>query len=154
VTWRTSPFPVGVGFRAGLFDGARDDLAITAGVDFGGEIHRGDDDAPFDVVWFTGLGVGVDDGALLSVPLGIAAGWALGDDGFAFRPYLAPRIVLDAYLDDDGPGEERGRDDDLDLDAALELGADLAFSASFVLRAAASFGGRDAVSIGIGLPGR
>ena len=154
VTWRSQPFPVGIGFRAGLFDGNRSDLGLTAGIDLGGALYRGSDETPVDVVWFTGVGLGIDDGALLSVPLGVSAGWVFADEQVAFRPYVAPRMVLDAYLDDDGPGEGRGRDDDLDLDAAIELGADLAFSSNFIIRAAASFGGRDAVSIGVGLPGR
>lgn len=155
VTWRASPAPVGLGFRVGLYEGFRDDLAIAGGVDLAGTLHRGSDDAPFDVIWFFGAGLGIDDDVLASFPLGIAAGWSFEGPDVAFRPYVAPRMVLDAYFDDDGddrPG--RGRDDDLDLSAAVEFGLDLAFSPSFAIRAAASVGDRDALSIGIAVPGR
>jgi hypothetical protein len=151
--WRSAPAPVGLGFRLGLYEGAGDDLALIGGVDVSGTLHRGTDDAPFDVIWFAGGGLGIDDDVLLSFPLGISAGWSFSEPGFALRPYVAPRLVLDVYIADDGPGNRRGGDD-LDLDGAVEIGADLAFSPSFAIRAAVSFGGRDALSIGVAIPGR
>ncbi len=147
VTWRANPAPVGLGFRAGLFEGSRDDLGIVGGVDLAGTLHRGSDDAPFDVIWFFGAGLGIDDDILASFPLGIAAGWSFVGPDVAFRPYVAPRLVLDAFFGDDV-------NDDLDLEAAVELGLDLAFSPTFAIRTAASLGDRDAISIGIAVPGR
>ncbi len=146
-TWRAAPAPVGVGFRLGLFEGAGDDLALVAGFDVSGTLYRGTDDAPVDVIWFSGGGAGIDDDVLVSIPLGLSVGWSFNEPGFAFRPYIAPRMVLDLFLGDD-------RGDDLDLDAAVDLGTDLAFSPNFAIRAAVSFGGREALSIGIAVPGR
>ncbi|HSR40806.1 MAG TPA: hypothetical protein VLL48_01510, partial [Longimicrobiales bacterium] len=102
-----------------------------------------------------GAGIGFEDDALLSFPAGLSLGWLFAGDQVAFQPYLAPKVVLDAYLgDDDGPrnGDGPRDDDDLDLSGALELGMDLHFQPSFTLRAAASLGDRDALSIGIQLP--
>lgn len=153
-TFRSAPAPIGLGFRIGIAEGYRDDLAILGGVDFSGAIHQGTGDPPLDVIWFAGAGIGFEDDALLSFPAGISLGWAFAGDEVAFRPYVAPKIVLDAFLgDEDRPGRFGG-DDDLDLSAALELGMDLAFSPTFAIRAGASLGNRDAVSIGIQLPGR
>lgn len=149
VTWRAEPAPVGLGFRGGLYEGVRDDLALVAGVDVSGVIHRGSGEVPVDIIWFSGAGVGVDDDLLVSVPAGISFGWSFSGDDVQFRPYVAPRLVLDALIDDDdGPGRE-GDDDDLDLSAAVEIGLDLGFDPRWALRTAASFGDRDAVSIGI-----
>lgn len=147
VTWRSDPAPVGLGFRVGLFEGRRDDLALVGGVDFSGRVHRGTGEVPFDVIWFAGVGAGIDDDVLLSFPAGLSLGWSFQGDNVAFRPYVAPRLVLDAFLGDD-------RDDDLDLGAAVEVGLDLAFDPSWAIRAAGSFGDRDAVSIGIVLTPR
>lgn len=147
VTWRAAPAPVGLGFRVGLFEGNRDDLGIAGGVDISGTLHRGTDEAPFDVIWFAGAGLGIDDDVLASFPLGLAAGWSFEEPNIAFRPYIAPRLVLDAFFGD-------GVDSDLDLGAAVEIGLDLAFSPTFAIRAGASLGDREAVSIGVALPGR
>lgn len=150
VSWRAEPAPVGLGFRGGLYEGAFDDLALVAGVDVSGVIQRGRGDVPLDVIWFSGAGFGLDDDLVVSVPAGISAGWSFASDNVQFRPYVAPRIVLDARIDDDerrdGPGRD---DDDLDLSAAVEIGLDLGFDPGWALRTAASFGDRDAVSIGI-----
>lgn len=157
-THRSAPAPVGLGFRFGIAEGAGGDLAVLGGFDVSGPIHRGTGDPPLDVIWFVGAGLGFEDDALLSFPAGVSLGWAFAGDEVAFRPYVAPKVVLDAWLGDDEdpddpPGGRRG-DDDVDLSAAVEIGMDLAFSPTFAIRAAASLGDRDAVSIGIQLPGR
>lgn len=144
-TWRANPAPVGLGFRFGVVEGAQDDVAIIGGVDVSGTLYRGDDQTPVDLMWFTGAGLGVDDDITLSFPVGISAGWAFNGPEVQFRPYVAPKIFLDAFLGDD-------RDDDLDLGAAVEFGLDLAFSQPWAIRTAASFGDRDALSIGISIP--
>lgn len=144
-TWRANPAPVGLGFRIGLVEGFRDDVAVIGGVDVSGVLFRGDEQTPVDLMWFAGAGAGIDDDILLSFPVGISAGWAFSGPDVQFRPYVAPRIVLDAFLGDD-------TDDDLELGAAVELGLDLAFSQPWAIRTAASFGDRDAVSIGISFP--
>lgn len=153
-TWRSEPAPVGLGFRIGVAEGFHGDLGLLAGVDFSGQIHRGTGDPPLDVIWFLGAGIGFEDDALLSFPAGISLGWAFLGDEVAFRPYVAPKIVLDVFIgDEDGSGPFRD-DDDLDLSGALEIGMDLAFSPDFAIRTGVSLGDRDAVSIGIQLPGR
>lgn len=156
-TWRSEPAPVGLGFRFGVAEDGRDDLSFLAGVDVSGAIHRGTGDPPLDVIWFAGGGIGFGDDALVSFPAGISLGWSFAGDEVAFRPYVAPKVVLDAFLGDDDVDPDdrprRFRDDDLDLEAAVEIGMDLAFTPSFAIRAGASLGDRDAVSIGIQLPG-
>jgi len=149
VTWRAQPAPLGLGFRGGIVEGAVDDVALIGGVDVSGVLYRGDDDVPIDVMWLAGAGAGIDDDVTLSFPAGISAGWAFNGPQVQLRPYVAPRLVLDAFLGDDDTG---GDDDDLDLGFALEFGLDLAFAQPWAIRAAASVGDRDALSIGISLP--
>lgn len=148
VTYRANPAPVGLGFRVGVVEGARNDVALIGGVDVSGVLMRGEGETPIDVMWLAGAGAGIDDDVLLSFPVGISAGIAFNGPEVQFRPYVAPRIVLDAFLGDDDQGER----DDLDLGFALEFGLDLAFGQPWAIRAAASVGDRDAISIGINLP--
>ena len=145
-TWRSNPAPVGLGFRVGLVEDSRDDLALTAGVDISGALLRTDTDVPVDLMWFSGVGVGLGD-VTLSIPLGISAGAAFVGEQVTFRPWFAPRLLFDAYLDDDN-----GRDDDLDLGLAVEIGLDLQFNQPWAIQASGSFGDRDAVSIGVVVP--
>jgi len=149
VTWRANPAPVGLGFRVGIVEGLVDDVAVIGGVDVSGVLYRGTEETPIDVMWLAGAGAGIDDDVTLSFPIGVSAGWAFNGPEVQFRPYVAPRLVFDAFFgDEDTPGE----DDDLDLGFALEFGLDLAFSRPWAIRAAASVGDRDALSIGISLP--
>jgi len=153
-SWRGAPAPVGLGFRFGIAEGYRDELAVLGGVDVSGALYSRGGEVPIDVIWFVGAGAGVGDDVLLSFPAGVSLGWTFQGDEVAFRPYVAPKVFLDAFLgDEDGPGRF-GDDDDIDLGAAVEIGLDLAFSPSFAIRAAASLGDRDAVSIGFQVPGR
>ncbi len=146
-TWRAYPAPVGLGFRLGLAEGAGDGVALIGGVDVSGAVFRSDTEVPVDVMWFLGAGAGIDDDVIVSFPAGISAGIAFAGDQVQFRPYIAPRIVLDAFFGDDV-------NDGLDLSLAVELGMDLAFSKPWAIRAAASFGDRDALSIGMVFPTR
>ncbi len=150
VTWRADPVPVGLGFRLGLVEGFRDDVALVGGVDVSGSVYSGSGDVPLDVVWLAGAGLGLDEEIRLSFPLGMSFGLTFNGPDVQFRPYFAPRIVLDAFLGDAevAPGDN----DDLTLDVAGEIGLDLAFNTPWVIRTAASFGDRDAVSIGVSLP--
>jgi hypothetical protein len=153
-TWRGEPAPIGLGFRIGVAEGYRDDLAILGGFDVSGSMYDSGGEVPMRVIWFAGGGFGVADDVLLSFPAGVSMGWAFQGSEVAFRPYVAAKVVLDAFLGDEGRPSRFGDDDDLDLGAAFEVGMDLAFSPTFAIRAGASFGDRDAVSIGFQIPGR
>ena len=146
-TWRANPAPVGLGFRLGVVEGRFDDVALVGGVDVAGAIARTDSEVPVDIMWFAGAGLGLDDDVLLSFPVGIAAGVSFEGENVQFRPYIAPRFILDAFLGDEV-------DDDLDLGIAAEIGLDLQFAQPWAIRASGSFGDRESVSIGIVFPGR
>jgi hypothetical protein len=150
-TYRTAPVPVGLGFRLGLGDGWRDELAVFGGVDVAGSLLAATDEVPLDVVWFAGAGAGIGEDALISFPLGLSIGAVLQSEGVRFAPYAAPRIVLDAFICDDDPGERDfcDGDDDLELDLAADLGLDLSFTESWMIRFAATLGDREALAIGI-----
>jgi hypothetical protein len=152
-TYRTSPVPVGLGFRLGLGEGWRDELAVFGGVDVAGSLLSATDDLPLDVVWFAGAGIGIGEDALLSFPVGLSVGVVFESEGVRFAPYVAPRVVLDACLGDE---DERvpfcGRGDNLELDLAADVGLDLSFSPDWMIRFAASLGDRESLAIGIVLP--
>lgn len=149
-TWRSNPAPVGLGFRVGVTESVLQDAALVAGLDVAGQVYSlREEDYDMDVIWFAGAGAGFDEFTTLSFPVGISVGWGFRDEGFALRPYLAPRMVIDARIGDP-PG---GDIDDLDLGFALEIGADLAFDSRFGIRAAGSFVDREALSIGVTFPG-
>lgn len=142
--WRAGAAPVGLGFRLGVAEDAFGDVSIFGGVDGGGTLHRNDQDFPLDVVWFAGGGVGIGGGdAVLSFPAGVSLGRWVGDDSVQVLPYLAPRIVLDAFLGDRTP------DDDLDLSVAIDLGADFVFDPGWGIRFSGGIGDRDAVAVGV-----
>jgi hypothetical protein len=150
-TYRTAPVPIGLGFRLGIGEGLRDELAVFGGVDVAGSLLRATNDTPIDVVWFTGAGLGIGDDAIISFPLGLSVGAVLdSDSGVRFAPYLAPRIVLDAFICDDDDERDFCRgDDDLDLDLAADVGLDLSFRPDWMIRFAATLGDREAIAIGI-----
>ena len=153
-TYRTEPVPVGLGFRVGLGEGYRDDLAVFGGVDVSGFLTRTGGEVPIEILWFTGGGLGIGEDILLSFPLGLSLGANLQSEDVIFRPYVAPRVVLDAWFDDDdGDGPGRGDDEDLDLDLAVDLGLDLAFDPTWLIRFAATLGDdREALLIGLAFP--
>jgi hypothetical protein len=148
-TLRNTAAPGGLGLRAGIGEDAGDDIAAFGGFDVSGSLMRATDDTPVDVLWFTGGGLGVGHDILLSFPLGITVGGVVEGDGVRFTPYASPRVVLDACLGD-SPGPCGG--DDLDLSFAADLGLDLSFNRSWLIRFGASIGDREGIAIGLAFP--
>jgi hypothetical protein len=150
-TYRTAPVPIGLGFRLGIGEGWRDELAVFGGVDVAGSLLSATNDTPIDVVWFAGAGMGIGEDAIVSFPLGLSVGAVLQSEGVRFAPYLAPRIVLDAFIcdDDDERRDFCEGDDNLELDLAADVGLDLSFQPAWMIRFAATLGDREALAIGL-----
>ena len=144
-TYRSSPAPVGYGFRVGLAEDHTGGLAVFGGLDVSGHLLLPTSERPFGVLWLAGAGLGVGDDLLVSLPAGVSLGADIDADGILFRPYAAPRVVLDIAF---------GAEDELDLGLAVDLGVDLAFDPSWAIRFGATLGDRDALSIGVNLPAR
>ena len=141
--WRRSPAPVGFGVRAGVGEDFADDIAVYAGVDLSGTILTPTSDLPIGMIWLFGAGASVGEEVWAAFPVGLSVGANLESEGISFRPYVVPRIDLDIMS---GPG------DSMDLNAAVDVGLDLEFDPSWVIRFSAAFGDRDAIKIGVTFP--
>ncbi len=143
VTWRQSRGGINVGYRVLVGEGVGSDLALGGGIDVSGVLSRGLEDSEIDVLWWTGVGAGIGNDVMVSVPLGIVAGWTGEGDDVVFSPYLGGHIVLD-FTSIDG--------DELVFDASLDVGMDLELTSGWVVRFGLSLGGRDAMAFGISVP--
>jgi hypothetical protein len=150
-----------LGFRVGLAETHYGDLAVFGGVDFTGPLYSHSDEFPLDVIWVTGVGMGVAAGdyTVVTIPLGVSVGREVIDDDVWFHPYIAPRLVIDAFLGDADPHSHGGgephyhsHDDKLELGFVLDLGADFSFTGSWALRIGASVGDRRGLAVGISFP--
>lgn len=138
-TWRGGgPF----GFRLGLAEDRADQVAVYGGIDYSGALIRASADFPLDANWFLGGGISAGDNVLLSFPAGVSLGREIQAEGVWFNPYLAPRVVLDAWIGRDGPG------DNMNLEFALDLGVDIAFDPGWAVRFGATIADRSALAIG------
>ena len=139
--WRGAPAPAGFGIRGGIAEGRRDDgIAVFGGLDLAGTLTRGEAaDFPLAVDWVLGIGASVGDDLVISVPAGITVGHSFRAENATFAPFLTPRVVLDAAF---------GSEDELDLDFAADLGLDLQFAPTWLIRFGASLG-RDALAVGV-----
>lgn len=142
--WRGAAAPVGLGFRAGLVEAPVDDLAAFFGVDLSGSLTGPLGPGQPEAIWWTGAGVGLGDEVSASFPLGLVLGWTARAEGVAFMPYLGGHVVLDARS---GPG------DALDLEGVVDLGLDLGLAGGWMVRFSAALGGREALALGVRLPG-
>ena len=141
--WRRSAAPLGLGFRAGIADAPRDDLAALFGIDVSGSLPGlGGPDGP-DALWWTGAGIVVASDFVASFPLGLVFGWTLADESVSFMPYAGAHVVLDV---------RDHENDDLDLNGVFDLGLDLGFPSGWIARFGAAVGGHDALGIGFRVP--
>ena len=145
-TWRGGG---DLGFRLGIAEDSGDDLSVYGGVDYSRRIITYDNSFPLNVSWLTGVGFGMGDDAVISIPLGIAIGRAFQAETVMFNPSFAPRLVLDAWLGDDDNNGPRDDDDDINLGLALDFGLDIGFDPGWAIRFGFSGGDRDALAIGI-----
>jgi hypothetical protein len=141
--WRSPSYDFGI--RVGLAEAPRDDLGVFGGIDFLGQLTRSTEEFPLDIDWLLGVGLGISDGLLLSAPAGLTLGHDFSGDGVGFTPFISPRVVLDACLDCD----ERGDDNDLSLDFAVDIGLDIRLTSSVAVRFGATLGDREGVGIGL-----
>jgi hypothetical protein len=142
-TWRASSAP-GVGFRVGLAEDPFDDLAVLAGLDLSGTLLNPTEELPLGFIWLLGAGVSIGDEVLALFPAGISVGTDIVSEGILFRPYVTPRVDLSVWS---------GAGDEVDLLGTVDLGLDLAFDDSWVIRFAASLGDLEAIGIGLTFPG-
>lgn len=142
-TWRAPQWNFGL--RAGIADPHDADLGVLLGLDFEGPITRSTNEFPLDVDWVVGAGIGVSDGAAVSLPLGLIAGHTFRAEGALFTPYVSPRVVLDLLFGGDGPDNET----DAQLDLAVDLGLDLRLFQDFMIRFGGTLGDREGVAIGV-----
>lgn len=142
-TWRSPSYNFGI--RVGLAEAPRDDLGVFGGIDFLGQLTRSTEEFPLDIDWLLGAGFGASDGVLLSFPAGLTLGHEFASEGVGFTPFVTPRVILDACLDCD----ERGNDNDLNLDFAVDLGLDIRLTSSVAIRFGATLGDREGVGIGL-----
>jgi hypothetical protein len=139
-TWRgQSP----LGFRIGLAEGFRDELAVYGGIDASGSLVRASEDFPLDVDWVTGAGIGVGEATMVSFPFGLSLGRTLTGDGVVFLPYVTPRVMLDAWFGSDRPRSGAR------LNLGADIGMDLSFTPGWAIRFGATFGDRNALAIGL-----
>ena len=145
-TLRHEAGPVGLGYRIAVTEEADPgDAVLAGGVDVSGFLARGVEDADIDVVWWSGLGVGVGNETVVSVPLGVIVGWsgAASDTGVIFSPYGGAHVALDIAS---------GEGDSVDFSGAVDLGADIVLRSGWMIRFGATLGDREALALGVKLP--
>ena len=117
--------------------------ALGGGLDLSGVLTRGLEDTDIDILWWTGVGMVIGDDVIVSLPLGIVAGWTGEGDDVVFSPYLGSHIALD-FTSLDG--------DEVALDVSLDVGMDLELTSGWVVRFGLSLGGGDALALGVSVP--
>lgn len=147
--WRKADAPTGLGFRlaAGFGRGGRE--AVAAGIEGSAWIARVSESFPVDMIWTTGIGGSYGSSAQIALPVGISAGRSFGDDAMWFNPYAATRVIVEGRFGGRAPADE------LDLQLATEVGANISFDRNrrFVVRMAAAIGDRSALALGGHLTG-
>ncbi|MGH7459659.1 MAG: hypothetical protein ACREMA_01360 [Longimicrobiales bacterium] len=139
VTWQ--PSPTSWGFRVGIANTPRDNIGIFGGADVSGALTRSSANMPLDIDWLFGVGAGVADDVIVSVPVGLTLGHTFQGDGAQFTPYVSPRLIVDGIF-----GEE---DDELELAFAIDLGLDLRLQPGLTIRVGGTLGDREAIAIGL-----
>lgn len=141
-TWR-SPATRNVRVRFGLADSNTDDVAVVFGGDYSSLLRGPTPDFPLQVGWVIGAGLAFADDLAFSAPFGATFGVPLDLEDLRLIPYVTPRVVFDAFFDDNDGG------DDTNLDFAFDLGLDARIGPTWGIRFGATIGDREAIAIGV-----
>lgn len=142
--WGGSRGNLTMGYRVGVVEDDASNASLFGGVDFSGVLATSVEDADVQVGWWSGVGAGVGDELLVSVPAGLVVAWRGLGDGNSFAPYVGAHVALDMAT---GPG------DAVTLDGSLDLGLDLTLTSGWIVRFGASLFGRESLAVGIRIPG-
>ncbi|MEE2905381.1 MAG: hypothetical protein VX801_03180 [Gemmatimonadota bacterium] len=144
-TVRHSAGPVGLGYRAAVAqEDTSGDLSYSAGLDVSGYLARAVEGSEVDVIWWGGGGVGVGSETVVTAPLGIILGWSGSGGDVTLSPYVGGHVVFDISTQD---AESVG------FAGVLDLGLDIVLPSGWMVRAGASLGDRDALALGVKIPG-
>ena len=144
-TLRHEAGPVGLGYRLAVTEEDEPgDAVLAGGVDVSGFLGRGIENSEIDVAWWSGLGVGVGNETVVSLPLGLIAGWSgSSESGVIFSPYGGGHVALDFAS---------GEGDSVSFSGAIDVGGDIVLQSGWMIRFGATFGDREALALGFKLP--
>ncbi len=142
-------FDGAVSARGGVGEGVDGDLAGFGGIDLRAPIARHTDTQPLDLEWNGGIGVGVGNYVVASMPVAVSAGRSWTSESVWFAPYVSVGGVLDYRFGDEAPEEAYA------IDSLVGVGLDLAFDSArrFVISVGATLGDRQSVAVGFVLGG-
>ena len=144
-TFRRTAGPVGIGYRAALAEEpGTGDVAFGGGVDISGFLSRAVEGSEIDVIWWSGAGVGFGREQLLTAPVGIILGWSGSGTDVILSPYAGGHLTLDISTDDANT---------VRFDGSVDLGLDVVLASGWMVRFGATIGDRDALALGIKVPG-
>ncbi len=133
--WRGGP----LGFRLGFTELGEDGALLL-----GGELRNpialvG---APMGLAFTAGAqaALGDNDNNAVGFQLGLTAGHTFVSPGFAFTPYIHPRLAL---------VNEIGGGDEFELDPRADVGFDLEFAPNFIVRFGANLAGGQDWGVGV-----
>ena len=143
-TFRHEAGPVGMGYRFAISDeDGTDDLAIAGGVDISGFLSRAVEGSEVDVMWWSGVGLGLGQETIVSIPVGALLGWSGEGGGVILSPYGGGHISLDVSTLDNN---------NVTLVGAFDLGLDVVLTSGWLIRSGVSIGDRDALALGVKIP--
>jgi len=144
-TWAMPGLPKGMRLRGGLGKGVAEEEAFFVGFDYQAPVMRGTGPKPFDLDWHSGLGASSGEYVLVTLPVGITGSVSLTSESVWIAPYMTAGIAADLRMGVDAPERE------FEVQPALDVGLDMSFDRArkVVVRAAASLGDRQAVSVGL-----
>lgn len=144
-TYRHRAGPVGLGYRFAVADeNGSDDLAVAGGLDVSGFLSRAVEGSEVDVLWWSGVGLGIGSETVASFPLGALIGWSGQGGDAVLSPYGGGHVVLDLSTADG---------DNVNLAGAFDFGVDLALASGWLVRFGGSVGDREAIAIGVRVGG-
>ncbi len=145
LTFRHAAGPVGLGYRVSVTDeNSSDGIAVAGGIDISGYLSRGVEDAPLDLLWWSGVGAGFGSSTVVTLPLGAVIGWTGRGTDVVISPYAGGHVALDL---------RSGDGDNINLGGSLDLGLDLGLENGWLIRVGATVGDRDAIAIGASIGG-